>query len=92
MTNEKIKEIIKDYKYGKPTNTKSVKELEKGLTEDTVRAISKLKNEPEWMLELRLKAYDAFLKAPLPNFGPNLDFIDFNDIHHANGLLCYLYC
>ncbi len=79
MTNEKIKEIIKDYKYGKPTNTKSVKELEKGLTEDTVREISKLKNEPEWMLELRLKAYDVFLKAPLPNFGPNLDFIDFND-------------
>lgn len=49
-----------------------------GLNEDVIRNISKFKNEPEWMLEYRLKAYRAFLKMDMPNFGPDLSNIDFN--------------
>lgn len=49
-----------------------------GLNEDVIRNISKFKNEPEWMLEYRLKAYRAFLKMNMPNFGPDLNNIDFN--------------
>ena len=49
-----------------------------GLNEDVIRNISKFKNEPEWMLEYRLKAYRAFLKMDMPNFGPDLNNIDFN--------------
>ncbi len=49
-----------------------------GLSEDIVRAISKYKNEPDWMLEYRLKAYQAFKSMKLPNFGPDLKDIDFD--------------
>ncbi len=50
-----------------------------GLNEEVIRTISKIKNEPEWMLEYRLKAYDAFVKMPNPSFGPNLDFLAFDE-------------
>lgn len=51
----------------------------KGLNEDVVRQISRYKNEPEWMLEIRLKALHEFFKHPNPTFGPSLDFINFQD-------------
>ena len=51
----------------------------KGLNEDVVRFISKSKNEPEWMLDYRLKAYNHFVNEPLPKFGPSLKEIDFDD-------------
>jgi len=40
----------------------------RGISEQVVREISALKNEPEWMLKLRLKGYDLFGKKPMPNF------------------------
>ena len=49
-----------------------------GLNEDVIREISKLKNEPEWMLEFRLKAYKLFKQLPLPSFGPDLSNLDFD--------------
>ena len=51
-----------------------------GLTEEIVRAISAYKNEPDWMLEYRLKAYKAFKELPMPSFGPDLSFLDFDSI------------
>lgn len=53
---------------------------EKGLTEDTVRVISEEKNEPKWMLDLRLKALDTYNKLNLPSWGPSLDELDMNNI------------
>ena len=50
-----------------------------GLNEDVIRFISKSKNEPEWMLDYRLKAYNHFVNEPLPKFGPSLKEIDFDD-------------
>lgn len=52
---------------------------EKGLSEKTVKDISKIKKEPEWMLTFRLKALEEFFSHPNPNFGPNLNWIDFQD-------------
>ncbi len=71
-------EFDEKYKYGFKDKDVSIFKTEKGLTEDTVREISKLKNEPEWMLEFRLKAYKAFKELPMPSFGPDLTFLDFD--------------
>ena len=56
-------------------------ELEKGLNLETVKTISKLKNEPKWMTDFRIESYKTFKKMGMPNFGPKLD-IDFNNIHY----------
>ncbi len=66
-----------DYKYGFSDKDTSILTTGVGLNEDVIRQISHLKNEPDWMLDFRLKAYKMFLKLPLPNFGPKLDNIDF---------------
>ncbi len=55
---------------------------QRGLNADIVRQISKLKNEPEWMLEYRLKAYELFLAKPMPNWGADLSGIDFDNIFY----------
>lgn len=79
MDNKKINDIIGEYKYGFTTDAKDVAKTEKGLNEDVIRAISQFKNEPDWMLDIRLKAYEAFKKIPLPSYGPDLKFIQFDD-------------
>lgn len=54
----------------------------KGLSRDTVEEISKIKNEPEWMREFRLKAYDTFVSMPMPTWGGDLSTIDFDDVYY----------
>ena len=54
----------------------------KGLTEEIVRKISEKKNEPQWMLEYRLKALEVFNSKPVPTWGPDLSDLDINDIVH----------
>jgi len=73
-------EIVGEYQYGFVTDTKSVFSTKRGLTRETVTEISRMKNEPAWMLENRLHAYDAFLRLENPKWGPDLSFIDFSDI------------
>ena len=51
----------------------------KGLNEEIVREISKIKNEPEWMLEYRLKSLKCFLEKPMPTWGVDLSNMDFDD-------------
>ncbi|MDL2212251.1 Fe-S cluster assembly protein SufB, partial [Erysipelotrichaceae bacterium OttesenSCG-928-M19] len=58
--------VNEEYEYGFHDEDTSVYNTGKGLTKDIVREISKLKNEPEWMLEFRLKSYDHFIKTPMP--------------------------
>src|SRR3989338_4795677 len=53
---------------------------EKGLNEGVIRAISKDKKEPEWMLKKRLDAYEWFRKTPVPTWGLDLSGIDFDDL------------
>ncbi len=52
-------------------------ETKRGLTRDTVEEISAFKNEPDWMLQFRLRAYEHFLKRPMPKWGGDLSRIDF---------------
>lgn len=54
----------------------------KGLSRGTVEEISKLKGEPKWMLDFRLRSYDIFMKKPMPNWGGDLSKIDFNNIYY----------
>ena len=51
-----------------------------GLTEEVVREISASKNEPDWMLELRLKAFAMFKRTPMPSWGPSLKDLDLEQI------------
>ncbi|MGI6546390.1 MAG: Fe-S cluster assembly protein SufB [Fastidiosipilaceae bacterium] len=62
----------------------SVLRLSKGLDEDKVREISRLKNEPDWMLERRLRGYQIFRDLPLPDFGPDLDGLDLDEMTYYN--------
>ncbi len=77
MSKDDVK-FQEDYKYGFKDKDVSILKTDIGLNEDIVRQISKLKNEPEWMLEYRLKSYKAFKKLPLPNFGPDLSSLDYD--------------
>ncbi len=52
----------------------------RGLSRETVLDLSRFKDEPEWMLEFRLRAYDHFLKRPMPTWGGELANIDFDKI------------
>ncbi len=54
----------------------------KGLSRETIEEISRIKNEPEWMLKFRLNAYETFLKLPMPTWGADLSSIDFNNIYY----------
>ncbi|MBI4017916.1 MAG: Fe-S cluster assembly protein SufB [Candidatus Aenigmarchaeota archaeon] len=69
-----------EYRYGFHDDVRSVYETPKGLSESTVRAISEQKNEPEWMLEFRLKALTAFVNKPMPAWGADLSGINFDEI------------
>lgn len=66
-------------KYEFRDKQKAVFKTERGLNEDTVKTISKIKNEPKFMLDFRLKALNEFFKMKQPTFGPSLDFINFQD-------------
>ncbi len=57
-----------------------LQETKRGLTRETVEEISRFKEEPDWMLQYRLRAYDHFLKRPLPTWGGDLTHIDFGNI------------
>ena len=71
---------IGDYKYGFRDKDVSVYRAERGLTKEVVEDISRRKNEPKWMLDYRLKALEHFYKRPMPQWGGNLDDLNFDDI------------
>ncbi|MDR3047395.1 MAG: Fe-S cluster assembly protein SufB [Bacteroidales bacterium] len=81
MKNEEIKNITEsDYKYGFVSDIE-VEEFPKGLNEEVVQMISKRKNEPDWLLNFRLNAYQKWITMKEPEWG-HLDFIrpDYNEI------------
>ncbi|MCL4868415.1 MAG: Fe-S cluster assembly protein SufB [Anaerolineae bacterium] len=79
-----IRGFNEDYatKYGFADAEDYVFKAEKGLTEQVIRDMSARKGEPEWMLNLRLKAYQHFLDRPMPNWGGDLSGIDFENIYY----------
>lgn len=77
-----MKEITKEYKYGFVTDIEQ-ETVGKGLSEDVIRKISAKKNEPEWMLEYRLKAYRHWQTMAAPNWAHvRFEPIDFQGISY----------
>jgi len=70
------------YEYGWADSDVAGATAQRGLNEDVVRGISRRKNEPEWMLELRLKGLKLFHRKPMPTWGAELDGIDFDNIKY----------
>ena len=54
----------------------------KGLDDDMIRSISSMKDEPQWMLDFRLKSHQRFTHRPMPTWGGDLDGIDFDNIYY----------
>jgi Fe-S cluster assembly protein SufB len=74
----------KDYmaKFGFNMPDRSVFKTQKGLSEQIISQISAAKNEPDWMLEFRLKAYRIFTTKPMPMWGADLSGINFDEIYY----------
>ena len=70
------------YEYGWHDTDAAGAIAKRGLNEDVVREISALKNEPEWMLEMRLKGLRLFEKKPMPTWGADLSTINFDSIKY----------
>lgn len=81
-TKELVSKTLDQYKFGFTTNLKAIYKSPKGLSEEIVRQISAKKNEPEWMLNYRLKALKIFNEKPMPSWGADLSGIDFKNIHY----------
>ncbi|MBO4273371.1 Fe-S cluster assembly protein SufB [Microbispora triticiradicis] len=75
-------EGLGNYKFGWADADVAGATARRGLSEEVVRNISALKNEPEWMLDLRLKGLRLFQKKPLPTWGSDLTGIDFDNIKY----------
>jgi len=75
-------EGLDQYKYGFRDPDVSVFKTRKGLDEEVVRQISAMKDEPEWMLEFRLKALKHYQERPMPQWGGDLSKLNLDDIYY----------
>ncbi len=73
---------LQEYKAGFHYPDASVFKTGKGLNERVVRAISGHKNEPDWMLQFRLRSLAAFDKKAMPSWGADLSAINFDEFHY----------
>jgi Fe-S cluster assembly protein SufB len=73
---------IGNYEFGWHDKNDVGQNARRGIDESVVRNISALKNEPEWMLNMRLKGLNLFDKKPMPNWGSDLSGIDFANIKY----------
>ncbi len=81
--NPALSQVPAGYKYGwHDSEMKPLPVIQKGLNADIVEEISRIKGEPDWMRERRLKAYRHFEERPMPTWGGNLGEIDFQDIYY----------
>ncbi len=81
--NQYVKQVAEEtYKYGFTTDVET-EVIEKGLSEDVVRLISKMKDEPDWMLEFRLKAYRHWMTMKMPTWAHlDIDEIDYQALSY----------
>ncbi len=73
---------IGKYKYGFSDPDVTVFKTRKGLDQEVVRQISAMKEEPEWMLEFRLRALEHFFERPMPDWGGDLNRLDLDNIYY----------
>jgi Fe-S cluster assembly protein SufB len=81
MTTEELNMDYSKYDFKDSTDL-YVYTSKKGLSRGTVEEISRIKNEPEWMLNFRLRSYDIFMKKPMPVWGGDLSKINFQNIFY----------
>lgn len=78
-----MEKTVKDnYKYGFSMPDNYVYRAKKGLSTEIVEEISKIKGEPEWMLNFRLRSLSIFEEKPMPTWGADLSGIDFSNIYY----------
>jgi Fe-S cluster assembly protein SufB len=73
---------IGDYRYGFSDPETYVFKSRRGLDREVVEQISRMKGEPQWMLEFRLKALEHFQARPMPNWGADLSTLDLDNIFY----------
>ena len=73
---------LERYKFGWADSDTAGESARRGLSEEVVQDISALKDEPEWMLDLRLKGLKLFRRKPMPDWGADLTGIDFENIKY----------
>ncbi len=79
---EKEIDKLKEYKYGFTTEIENIRSP-KGLSKKTIEFISKIKNEPDWMLKWRMKAFERLQKIKEPNWQkPKYPKIDYQDLYY----------
>ena len=71
-----IDRSLYDFTYGE----EGFERLDAGITPDIVREISAKKDEPQWMLDLRLKSLEIFNRFPDPTWGPSIEGLDMSNI------------
>ena len=79
---DEAREAVGDYQFGFHDPENATIRFDKGLSEQVVRDISALKDEPEWMTDIRVKAYHHFMERPMPDWGNcgELNNIDFDNV------------
>jgi Fe-S cluster assembly protein SufB len=82
LTQDETLATLGRYEYGWADSDTAGASARRGLNEDVVRDISAKKNEPEWMLESRLKGLSLFDRKPMPNWGSDLSGINFDTIKY----------
>jgi Fe-S cluster assembly protein SufB len=82
LTQEETLATLGRYDFGWADSDAAGATARRGLSADVVADISALKNEPQWMLEFRLKALDIFERKPMPRWGADLSGIDFDNIKY----------
>ncbi len=85
MVNEGLEEVVDRTEYAEKygfSKTVDYESFPRGISEDIVRKISKLKGEPDWMLEKRLTGFRVFESKPMPNWGADLNAIDFAEYYY----------
>ena len=83
-TDEQLIQGVGENRWDFQTDSISVFKTRKGLDEEVIRQISAKKEEPEWMLEYRLKAYQHYKERPMPMWGADLTQLDLDEIYYYN--------
>ena len=68
-----------EYQYGFHDEDVSLYKTKKGITREIVEEISRIKGEPEWLLEFRLKSFEQFMQKKMPSWGPDLSELNFDE-------------
>ncbi len=74
--------VKSEYKYGWSQPENYVFKARKGLDHEIVEQISQMKDEPDWMRQLRHEALDVFFSKPIPTWGVDLSAISYQDIYY----------